>query len=361
MKVLIISFFEETYTPYLVPYQRVLQEMGVMYDMACFYRDGFGEFEEIDTVYGHKYIYHHATTANRLTKLLPVLRFGIMMHSILHKNNYDKLIVLTSVPAFMLCGQLVGKYANRYIFDYRDLTYERFRIFKKRIQNVVDHSYISYFSSPGFFEIYPQTEKTKLSHNFDLVDLQPQLLPMPDPRGRPIVIGAVGYIRYYEVNCSMLRQLCDGKQYRMRYIGTRFSDCDLPSFCKQEGIGNATFEGKFENSQKREIYKDIDMINAVYPVYSHEVAPAIPNRLYDAALYRRPILVGKGTYASHLAEEYGLGLTVDPEKENIAASIQTYWEHWDPDTFAERCGEFLQMVRRREMERRKEIIEFLRE
>ena len=48
------------------------------------------------------------------------------------------------------------------------------------------------------------------------------------------------------------------------------------------------FKGEFKNEDKPEIYREIDFINAIYGNKSLEVTTALPNRLYDGILFKKP-------------------------------------------------------------------------
>ena len=50
-------------------------------------------------------------------------------------------------------------------------------------------------------------------------------------------------------------------KYEFVYIGKTYPECNLEKTCKNENIENVTFKGEFNNKDKPEIYKDIDIIN----------------------------------------------------------------------------------------------------
>ena len=75
----------------------------------------------------------------------------------------------------------------------------------------------------------------------------------------------------------------------------------------EENIGKSHvlhFEGVYQNKEKPDIYKKIDLINAVYGNESLIVTTSLPNKLYDCIVFKRPIIVHSGTYLSEIVNEY---------------------------------------------------------
>lgn len=76
--------------------------------------------------------------------------------------------MLHSIPGVVLYDWLVKRYGGKYIFDYRDSTYEpRVKFFKTAVGNIIRCSRITFTSSDGFREYFPKDCKDKIitSHN----------------------------------------------------------------------------------------------------------------------------------------------------------------------------------------------------
>ena len=41
-----------------------------------------------------------------------------------------------------------------------------------------------------------------------------------------------------------------------------------------------------------------------------EVQSALPNRLYDALIFKKPIITTEGTYLTEVVEKYGIGFSL---------------------------------------------------
>ena len=355
MKVLIVGFFTKTYMPYLNIYEKILNQKNISYDVVCFDRDATCESKKIDNMY----IFSHKTTANRLAKLLPVFRYGRYIKKILKSDNYDKIIVLTTMPGMLMYRTLLNKYKNRYIFDYRDYTYEKYSFFKKRVNKIIDSSYATFISSDGYKRYFNNQENIYVCHNISNIDDKVKIVDDLKNK-KKLTIGFLGYVRYFDVNSKLISDFKNDKKYSISYIGTPFSDCDLETFCKDNNIKNVTLIGKYNNDEKAKFYKNIDLINSIYSLTSAEVKPAIPNRLYDAALFKKPIIVNDGTYLSEVVKKYSLGLIVKPFDENIKDSVEKYISEFDKELFTKKCDEFLKNIEKDQQNMNKIINEFLR-
>lgn len=98
----------------------------------------------------------------------------------------------------------------------------------------------------------------------------------------------------------------------------------IGEYCAKGKINNVEVHGKFNNGDKPTIYENIDIINSIYGDFSLEVTTALPNRLYDALLFKKPILASKGTYLGEIVEKYSVGLAVDLGKDDINEMLLEY-------------------------------------
>ena len=103
----------------------------------------------------------------------------------------------------------------------------------------------------------------------------------------------------------------------------------------------------------------IDIINSIYSLNSQEVQPAIPNRLYDAALFKKPIITAKGTYLSEIVEEYKLGFCIDIFNDDIKKCLNEYINSFDPQKFTKNCNKFLDEVYRDEENCNERVTKFI--
>jgi hypothetical protein len=134
------------------------------------------------------------------------------------------------------------------------------------------------------------------------------------PNKNKINITIVGNVRLYEQAREMILHMKNSKKYEFGFVGRILPDCKLIEFIKDNGIENIFIGGSFENKDKPQIYQKIDIINSVLGNAKTELgigqATQIPNRLYDAVLFKSPIMVSEGTHLSELVREYSIGFSV---------------------------------------------------
>ena len=340
MKVLLIGFFTRTYMPYMEKYEDILKELDYQYDVVFFDRDSTASQVAHK---GNEYTYCHKTTTSSLKKLLPVFRYISIVKRLIRKNKYDKLVVMTTMPAVLLQSILLGKYRERYIYDYRDTTYEHFGFFRKWVDKVIDGSYFTTMSSKGYLNVLSSNPKIVFNHNLsNISDRRTSADDLKEKKS--ITLGFVGYVRYLDVNSKLIDSFKGSKRFNLLYVGTAFSDCDLQKYASSVNADNVEVRGKYDNSDKAKIYSEIDIINSMYSLNSSEVQYAIPNRLYDAALFVKPLMTTKGTYLASIVEENGLGFSIDPFTDDIQEKAMEYINAFDSVKFQRACEVFLRAV-----------------
>ena len=124
---------------------------------------------------------------------------------------------------------------------------------------------------------------------------------------------------------------------------------------------SVSFVGKYDNSQKPELYKNIDIINSIYGDDSLEVTTALPNRLYEACLFKKPIISSKGTYLGQIIEQYHLGVAVDVERDDVRKILDDYIEGFDCEKFLESCRRFLDVIKTDELRLYEALTQFIKE
>ena len=177
---------------------------------------------------------------------------------------------------------------------------------------------------------------------------------------KQITIGFVGGVRYFKENCKLIDTFANNQKYRLLYIGKHNADCDLEGYCKRKNVTNVYFKGEFKNENKPKLYKNIDLINALYGNDSLEVTTALPNRLYDGILFKKPVIATKGTYLGDVVEKYKLGITINIDnKTKIKYKIDNYFTNFESKKFIEKCNESLNAVLKQQKIFKNKILDFV--
>lgn len=328
MKILIIAMFPEEEVPYANLYTDFLDKRDIDYDVVFWNR----EVTAPTTYQDNKILFNLECRmgGSKFKKIGKMLKYARFIRDCAKKIEYTHAIILTTVPGIFLNDILATKYHGKYILDIRDYTNESNSIYYNIEKRVIRNSFETVISSEGFKKFLPLKDYI-ICHNISNDELAfSEVKNLAN--SRKLKIGFVGNVRYADENYSLISQL-DENEFEFLYWGKMIAGCNLPELCEEHGKVNVRFKGKFLNSDKPSIYKEIDMINAVYGSSGLEVTTAIPNRFYDAVLFKKPIIASKGTYLGELVEESGIGVAIDLDDNHVSNRILQYVKSFDSDAF----------------------------
>ena len=292
MKVLIVDTVSYNRAPYLKYYIDACKEKKVDYDLFLWNRNQTGGLIKNGNIYTMNSICPFG--GSKLKKIIPMLQYRNALLRIIKENQYTHLVLINTLAPVMISNYVLKHYNQKYILDIRDYTYEKIKQYKNIESKLIEHSYFTTISSRGFLKFNTPNNKIIVNHNISNFDKIENTVTLN--KNEKIVIGFVGSVRYSEVNKVLIETVKDSSQYALEYVGSEVQGCNLDEFCRENNIKNVVFRGQFLNNQKPEIYKNIDMINSLYGDFSLEVTTAIPNRYYDALIFKKPIITSKGTY-----------------------------------------------------------------
>lgn len=354
MRVCIVTYDEYINIPYIEKYEKCLREASISYDIILWDRRNMHpELQQED----NKYFFHANTGKSKFSKIIPFWQWRIFVLNILKKNKYDKLIILTTIPGVLIFDYILLKYKHKYILDIRDFTYENWNLYKVIVDRLVSDSFATLISSAGFRTWL--TPNKKIVENHNISNTKEAFKECNFMKGS-ICIGFVGGIRFFEENKKIIRQFANQEGIVLKYIGKRHPGEDLESFCRENGIRNVLFRDAFNNNQKPQIYEEIDFINSIYGSGSKIVRTALPNKLYDCILFKKPIIVSKHTYLESIVLKYGLGFSVDLETDDIKYELDNYISNFEKEKFVLSCNMLLEKIIRQEKSAIKKIRDFIK-
>ena len=121
------------------------------------------------------------------------------------------------------------------------------------------------------------------------------------------VIGLIGFLRFkkpLEMLINFLKEYPNNVQLKV------FGDGPLKYLIEENLSSNLEYFGSFRNPHDLlEIYKELDTSFVVYDTTYLNERIAIPNKLYESAFFRVPLICSPNTYLSALAIEWGIGVT----------------------------------------------------
>lgn len=343
MRVGIVCFWDRAATPYLAKYERILEEKRIDFDVIFWNRSGvsskFLKANELEIVY--------QCSTNPIYKLFNFISWRSRTISILRKNKYDFLIILSTYPAVLLYRYLKANFSNKYIFDIRDYSMESNRFFLNIVTNLIEKSALTTISSNGYMRWLNPSDKIVTNHNITVLDNNYNK-EIRLKSNSVLNFTFVGNIRLDKQTEAALFTLRNSSRYHSGFVGRILPTCDIQRLCRDSKIRNVYFEGQFTNKDKPLIYSKIDLINAVYANDSIDIRLAdstpLPNRVYDSAVFKCPIVASKGTYLAELIDKYSLGFSINGFDNDLESQFDSYVDNFDETAFRDGCNRFLNDV-----------------
>ncbi len=346
MKILLMGFAKMKYMPYMHFYldqiDRRQHEVHVLY----WNRDCAPEIPPAG-VACHEFAWSMEDDIPKLRKLRGFYAYRKFAADLLRRERFDLLIVMHSLPGVLLSGLLTRKYRDRFIFDYRDYTYEAFAPYRRIIHKLVCASRATFVSSDGFRDALPPLDKIYTSHNLRPAALAQRRQPVRRMEG-PLRIAFWGYIRHEQLNRKIIRALAGDERFQLHFYGREQAIAlNLKEYAQTLGADNVVFHGAYDPGAQDVFAANTDLL---HNLYSNTEAPAqqraMTNKYYDGLVYRLPQLCMKDSFMGSRVAQEGLGLVCDPDAPDFADAIWDYYHRIDMEEFCRRCDEVLAQVLR---------------
>lgn len=335
MKVLLVGPSNYSLMPYLVKYRRILEGFHTEVDVLEWDRLGLGsnsKFTYTDKKKGFS------------RSVLDYIKFSKYVKTVIKSGEYQKYVVFSLQSAFFLKGVLTQTLRNQFIFDIRDWN----SILKiSDFNSVIKHSRYTVISSPAFSNFLPKGESYIVSHNVPAgIDINNgfELNLEFDPK--IVRVSSIGSFRNFRENVDLLKELGYDDLFKIEFRGEGPESEKLKSFVEKNKFPNVFISGKYEQSEERGFYENTNLVNIVeYPNKTSQFL--LPNRLYHAVIFFRPVIVIRGSYLSEIVQYYNLGVTL-PQKTSFRKSILDYLEGFDRQAYLNGRESFLEMVKKDE-------------
>jgi hypothetical protein len=322
------------YMPYLRYYEDVLTAAHTSYDVLLWDRFGTGESGP------NVHAYQNATKAGGAALLPAYLGYRHYLMRHLRAHSYDMHIVLGTQLAVLLYDYLRSR---PFVVDIRDYSHEGLLPYRTAAFDLLRRARLVCISSRGFLQWLPPNLDYVMSHNVSRNLLGRAAAPFDPSRKVLSYIGAVGY---YDANARFLDGASRNSDWEIRYIGRGTCEAQLESYCRSRGISNVVFRGPFRPEEKAGLVDQANFILGIYGNDSPVVRTAIPNRLYEACLHRRPIVVNSGTHLADLVKTRGLGAVVDlRDSGGWGVAVDRFYEANHYAEYAANAARFLEDVR----------------
>lgn len=335
MKVLIFDSTTIDKAPYIENYTKIFEEVGVEYDVCSW-----------DKYYGNGAV---SKKSGRLTihkkwhlgkrKLFDFIAVSRILKRIIKDSGYTHLIIVNSIWAILL-ADVLSMFKGKYILDIRDYKCENVLGVKTMLKSIIDNSFFTTISSGGFREFLPESHKIIENHNISNWDCECKEVTLGRNKDSVNIIY-MGHVRYFEENKKLINKIKSDSRFSLTYMGSYAVGCNLKDYVSN----NIRFCGKFDNRDKPFLYKNYDIIHSLYGNGHISITSLLPNRLYDAVLFKKPILASKGTYLGEIVEEYKLGVVLDLDDNGFMKDLLRYVDSFDEQDFLNNATEFLSVVK----------------
>lgn len=347
MKILLMGFAKIKYMPYLNFYldniDRKKNDVHILYWNRDLCDEDLSRYEGTTL---HEFRFYQEDDAPKLSKIGAFIRYRKEAKRLLNKGGFDRVIALHTLPAVLSVGILKKKYKGRYIFDYRDHTYEDFAPFKKIVAEVVEGSLATFVSSDGFRRFLPELCANKIytSHN-----ILPDSLLHRDEKEKmgsfseKIRISFWGFIRHFGVNKALIEKIATDKRFELHYYGREQKTAlDLKAYAAEIGADNVYFHGEYKPEDRYEFVRSTDIIHNIYD--DGNMMLAMANKYYDGAIFYLPQVCLDGSFMAQSAERAGVGIGLNVYEDGFCDRLYDYYIGIDKNNFNKNCDTELDRV-----------------
>ncbi|MBR7123064.1 MAG: hypothetical protein IKC95_06390 [Oscillospiraceae bacterium] len=324
MKILIMGFAKIKYMPYMNFYLDNIDKTRHEVHLSYWNRD----LQEEDlTKYSdctlHEFRCYQEDDVSKLSKISSFAKYRKFAKSVLTSEKFDFVFVLHTLTGVLVADVLKKRYAGKYIFDYRDSTYEGFVPYKKIVGDITRNAYATFVSSDAFRKFLPEDcqERIYTSHNLLLDSLNHR--DEKEKNGIPsekIRVAFWGFIRHEEINREIIKKLSQDERFELHYYGREQQVAmNLKAYAKELNATNIFFHGEYKPEDRYTFVRQTDIIHNVYK--DANTMLAMGNKYYDGIVFRIPQICMPGSFMGECAEGAGVGFSVDPASDTFADDI----------------------------------------
>ncbi|MDD3409217.1 MAG: hypothetical protein PHY12_00250 [Eubacteriales bacterium] len=322
----IICIIDLEYIPYLTKYTDYFDSVNEQYEIIYWKRMNTESQTKYKTI-PYDRSTELATPKNK--KFTSFWGYSKFVNKKIRQRKYDKLVVLSTLMGGLIRGLLVNEYQNRFIFDIRDYTYERYRLFKKIEEQIISSSCFTAISSEGYLEFLPPSKKYVLCHNFLKSEID-EKRKFKKSDVLPLELTFIGAVRHFDLDKKVVDEFSKDERFKIVFHGYGASYCRLSTYCQDKPV---LLTGKYDRKDKERLLNSSDIINSYYDENDIANRFALSNKFYDAAIYRKPLWANPDTYIGQLAITKGIGINCKIEPALM------YKQYCDivPEIFEESC------------------------
>ena len=340
MKILIMGLGKIKFMPYVNFYLENLDRENNDIHLLYWNRDLQSEdTSHLGGITLHEFRCFQEDDVKKTSKLKSFLKYRAFALNVLKQENFDFVIVLHSLTGVVVGDYLKKHFKGRFIFDYRDVTYERFAPFKNAVASLVDGSLFTFVSSDSFRAFLPKESEEKIHtiHNVDTNAVsRTNGAQASYVAGEKIKIGFWGFIRDEKLNLKIIEQLGNDDGFELHYYGREQQIAkNLKAFAEEKKYNNVFFHGEYAPEERYEFIKDFYLIHNIYDDAGAMLA--VGNKYYDGVAFSVPQVCMVGSYMGRLCTENGVGFVADPYSDSFKATLCQGLAKLQGEAFSENC------------------------
>lgn len=344
MKILIIGFAKLRIMPYLNLYldniDRETNEVSVIY----WNRDLIGEdTSRFSDIHLYEFMCYQEDEVPKLSKIRSFVRFRLFVLRILKCHDYDRVVVLHSLPGVLLFDILIRKYSGRFVIDYRDSTFEQFVLFRKILGCLIRHSIITLTSSDAFRMFFPEKYQYKVFTTHNILEDSLRHRDYNHVPSDRIRVAFWGLIRHEDVNRAIIKSLANDVRFELHYYGREQSIAkNLKDYVCEIAASNVFFHGEYEARDRYAFARVTDVIHNIY--FDRNTMLAMGNKYYDGLLFRIPQVCMPCSFMGELCEQHRVGIALSPFEEGFANKLYSYVKAISKEEFDKNADKALGIV-----------------
>lgn len=312
---------------FLYKYTDILDEKGISYDVLYWDRDMDDTIKE-KAFKGKKiaYKYQMSNYQPKHKKIGGFLGCILYMAKIIRKNKYDHIILLTTQTALPLYvfSRTVRK--SKYIYDFRDLTFEKNSLYKTCIEIMISRSYFTSISSLGFKRVIGENSKLLMSHNVSRLKYE-RIKKMPSDNLRIVFWGM---IRQLEWNKRICDAFGNASGITLTYHGEGGFKT-LEEYCQKKNYKNIQFIGRYTTDEIPNFVQNADILMNLYENDGKQKL-ATTVKLYDGIRYGLPMLISRNSHMAELMKDNPAVFVVDMNAFDLK-SLREWYQGLDEKTY----------------------------
>lgn len=363
MKILILGFAKIKYMPYL---GEMLSCTSKDDDITLFYFDRDSEPDQKlnERITCVKYFKELSDFDSPLKKLAAFAGYKKVAKKLMAQEDYDFVISLHTWPAVLLYEEIKKDYKDRFILDYKDVTFEGRKWFKNRVEKLIELSKYTLISSKAFLKVLPKSDKYLISHNINASGARPTSgekkasaantsikAETADQDQQTIIrIRFWGLMRHRKTDLAFVGALDGDERFELHFHGR--DGGYIKDYIDEHGSKNIFIHGTYNADELDGIAKKTDLL-LNHPDWTFQNSLALGNKLYDGAYHYVPQLGDVSAYMGQTIIKNGLGMCVDPEAENLADTLCDYIKNLDYEKFHSACDNFIECALKENEETRR--------